>query len=56
VDERQDLIQKALSWALRELSKRDRNAVEDFLDTFEKRMAKRVVREVRHKLEFGTKN
>lgn len=56
VDERHDMIQKALSWALRELSKRDREAVLAFMETYELRLANRVVREVNHKLEFGTKN
>ncbi len=32
VDDRQEMIQKALSWALRELSKRDRNAVIEFME------------------------
>lgn len=56
VDDHHDMIQKALSWALRELSKRDRNAVYAFMEQYEKRLANRVVREVSHKLEFGTKN
>jgi len=56
VDERHDMIQKALSWALRELSKRDREAVLDFLEKYQKRLSNRVLREVNHKLEFGTKN
>ncbi len=56
VDERQDMIQKALSWALRELSKRDPQAVENFLELHENRLSGRVLREVRHKLDFGTKN
>lgn len=56
VDERHDMIQKALSWALRELSKRDRNAVSLFMERHEKRLANRVIREVSHKLNFGTKN
>ena len=56
VDDRHDMIQKALSWALRELSKRDPVAVRHFLDQFGKQLAKRVVREVNHKLDFGTKN
>jgi len=56
VDERHDMIWKALSWALRELSKRDREAVYGFLEKYGERMSKRVIREVRHKLEFGTKN
>jgi 3-methyladenine DNA glycosylase AlkD len=56
VDERHDMIQKALSWALRELSKRDKQSVIDFMRRYENRLAKRVVREVSHKLDFGTKN
>ncbi len=56
VDERQPMIWKALSWALRELSKRDSEAVWDFLEKFESRMSKQAVREISHKLEFGTKN
>ena len=56
VDDRTDMIQKALSWALRELSKRDREAVLEFMDTYKDRMARRVIRELSHKLDFGTKN
>ena len=56
VDERHDMIQKALSWALRELSKRDREAVYSFMEQYKNRLANRVVREVNHKLDFGTKN
>ncbi len=56
VDERQTMIWKALSWALRELSKRDRDAVCEFLEKHGHRMSKSVIREVSHKLEFGTKN
>ncbi|MDX2432337.1 MAG: DNA alkylation repair protein [Bacteroides sp.] len=56
VDERLSMIWKALSWALRELSKRDPDAVWDFLEKYELRMSKQAVREITHKLEFGTKN
>lgn len=56
VDERLPMIWKALSWALRELSKRDPDAVWDFLEKYELRMSKQAVREITHKLEFGTKN
>jgi len=56
VDDHHDMIQKALSWALRELSKRDREAVYSFMERHEKRLANRVLREVNHKLDFGTKN
>jgi 3-methyladenine DNA glycosylase AlkD len=56
VDDHNEMIQKALSWALRELSKHDRQAVVEFMARFGDRLAKRVVREVNHKLDFGTKN
>ena len=56
VDDREDLIRKALSWALRELSKRDPEAVREFMDKYHNRLAGLVIREVNHKLEFGTKN
>jgi 3-methyladenine DNA glycosylase AlkD len=56
VDERHDMIWKALSWALRELSKRDRESVSEFIEMHGPQMSKRVLREVNHKLEFGTKN
>ena len=56
VDDREDLIRKALSWALRELSKRDPLAVREFLEKHENRLAGMVIREVSHKLDFGTKN
>jgi 3-methyladenine DNA glycosylase AlkD len=56
VDDHRDMIQKALSWALRELSKRDPVAVRSFLHRNQNRLANRVVREVNHKLDFGTKN
>jgi 3-methyladenine DNA glycosylase AlkD len=45
-----------LSWALRDLSKRDRSAVEKFLKEHEKELAARVKREVRNKLTTGVKN
>ena len=56
VDERHPMIWKALSWALRQLSRVDPEAVESFLDEHGERMSKQVLREVRHKLDFGTKN
>jgi len=56
VDDHHDMIQKALSWALRELSKRDWEAVCSFMERNENRLARRVVKEVNHKLDFGTKN
>ena len=56
VEDHHDMIQKALSWALRELSKRDREAVLGFVDRHQNKLAGRVLREVTHKLEYGTKN
>jgi len=56
VEDHHDMIQKALSWALRELSKRDREAVVAFVDRHHDQLAGRVRREVTHKLECGTKN
>ena len=56
VDDRKPMIWKALSWALRELAKRDPEAVWDFLEKYESRMSRQAVREISHKLEFGTKN
>ncbi len=56
VDDRNDLIVKALSWALRELSKNDNPAVEDFLCKYQDRLHSRVFREVSAKLKTGRKN
>ncbi len=52
-DDREPMVWKALSWALRELAKRDPRAVWAFLGEYE--LARPVVREVRNKLETGTK-
>lgn len=54
--DRDDMVVKALSWALRELIKRDRRAVMSFLDRYEDDLAPRVRREVRNKLLTGLKN
>jgi 3-methyladenine DNA glycosylase AlkD len=51
--DRDDLVVKALSWALRELTKTDRRAVETFLATRD--VAARVRREVTNKLRTGLK-
>lgn len=56
VDDRDDMIVKALSWALRELSKSDKAAVEEFMEKYDARLAGRVRREVYTKLETGRKN
>lgn len=52
----QDMVVKALSWALRVLIGIDRNAVMDFLDTHQQTLHKRIIREVRSKLSSGLKN
>lgn len=54
--DRDDMVVKAMSWALRDLSKRDRAAVERFLDEHEGELAARVKREVQNKLITGVKN
>jgi 3-methyladenine DNA glycosylase AlkD len=51
-----DLVVKALSWALRELSKREPLLVHDFLDKNKAMLHKRVSREVNNKLTTGKKN
>lgn len=56
VSDRDDMIVKALSWALRELSKTAKPAVETFMEKHEKQLAGRVRREVFTKLETGRKN
>jgi 3-methyladenine DNA glycosylase AlkD len=56
VQDRDDMIVKALSWALRELTRRDEQAVRTFLSEYEGVLAARVTREVRNKLSTGLKN
>jgi 3-methyladenine DNA glycosylase AlkD len=54
VADRDDMVVKAMSWALRELAKRDPRAVRDFPG--DQPVAARVSREVRNKLATGLKN
>lgn len=54
--DRDDMVVKGLSWALRELAKRDPEAVRAFLAEQDERIAARVKREVRNKLRTGLKN
>ncbi len=56
VDDREDMVVKAMSWSLRSLVAWDRAAVEDFLRRYDARLAARVKRETRTKLVTGTKN
>ena len=51
-----DMVVKALSWALRSLVAWDRAAVEAFLAEHDRTLAARVTREVRTKLRTGRKN
>lgn len=50
------MIVKALSWALRELSKHDKKAVGKFMQEHNENLAGRVRREVYTKLKTGRKN
>jgi 3-methyladenine DNA glycosylase AlkD len=56
VRDRDDMVVKALSWALRELGKRDRAAVELFVRRYQQVLPSRVNREVLNKLQTGLKN
>jgi 3-methyladenine DNA glycosylase AlkD len=56
IEDRNEMIVKALSWALRELSKHDRTSVEQFMEKYDLVLAKRVRREVYTKLKTGTKS
>jgi 3-methyladenine DNA glycosylase AlkD len=56
VGDRDDMVVKALSWALREAAKRDPEAVSRFLVKHEPALASRVLREVHNKLRTGLKN
>ena len=56
VSDRDDMVVKALSWALRELSKRDPESVTDFVAQHSKVLSPRVIREVNNKLGTGLKN
>ena len=53
--DRDDMVEKAMSWALRALSLRDRPAVERFMAEMDGKLAARAVREVRNKLSTGLK-
>lgn len=56
VSDHEDMIVKALSWALRSLVRWDAKAVKAFLAEHEEELAARVKREVRNKLRTGLKN
>lgn len=54
--DRDDMVVKAMSWALRELAKKDAQQVEAYLIKNDAELAPRVLREVRNKLRTGLKN
>ena len=56
IGDKDDMVIKALSWALRELSKRDHESVRRFMEKHDELLAARVRREVWTKLKTGRKN
>jgi 3-methyladenine DNA glycosylase AlkD len=56
VDDHEDMVVKALSWALRVLSTHDAAAVRAFLRKHDARLAARIKRETKNKLTTGKKN
>jgi 3-methyladenine DNA glycosylase AlkD len=56
LDDRDDMVVKAMSWALRGLVVHDPDAVWAFLAEYDDRLAARAKREVRNKLTTGLKN
>lgn len=54
--DRDDMVVKALSWALRALGTRERAQVEQFLSDYRDNLAARVIREVNNKLTTGLKS
>jgi hypothetical protein len=56
IDDRDDMVVKAMSWALRTLASKDADAVREFLNEHRERLAPRVLRETTNKLSTGLKN
>ena len=56
VNDQEDMVVKAMSWALRELVVHDPQAVQAFLDEQERTLPARIKREVGNKLRTGLKN
>lgn len=54
-DDKDDMVAKGLSWALRELAKREADPVIEFVNQHKSVLPKRVVREVRRKIATGRK-
>jgi 3-methyladenine DNA glycosylase AlkD len=55
VRDHDDMVVKALSWALRELVVHDSQTVEEFIHNHQDELAKRVIREVMNKIKTGLK-
>ena len=56
IADRDDMVVKALSWALRELAEREPARVRAFIRSHEPELPARALREVRNKLKTGLKN
>jgi 3-methyladenine DNA glycosylase AlkD len=56
IDDRDDMVVKALSWAIRVLAMKDPDAAAGFIQLHQPRLAARVLREARNKLTTGLKN
>lgn len=56
ISDRDDMIVKAMSWALRRLGTVDPEAARSFVNRHEERLAGLIVREVNRKLETGRKD
>ena len=56
VSDRDDMVVKAMSWALREIAAIDPDSTRSYLQEHEGELAARVRREVRNKLDTGLKN
>jgi len=56
IADRDDMVVKAMSWAVREVAKRDPGAARRFVAAHGDALAARVVREVGNKLSTGVKN
>jgi 3-methyladenine DNA glycosylase AlkD len=55
VEDHEEMVAKAMSWALRELIVHDPQAVWNFLDEYGQGLSAHVKREVRNKLVTGLK-
>lgn len=56
INDHNDMINKALSWALRELAKIHKEPVIKFIEEYKDSLHPRVLREVNNKIKTGTKN